>query len=59
MDEDSARRLLNFGDDYRNYIDSLSDGLSSIPDRKEAHKIRRRSKRVKVSTLFRRTNYKV
>ncbi|XP_075226377.1 klarsicht isoform X2 [Lycorma delicatula] len=29
-DPEAARRLLEFGDDYRNYIDSLSDGASSF-----------------------------
>ena len=30
IDEDKARKLLNFGDDYRNFIDSLSESHSSI-----------------------------
>ncbi|XP_033239945.1 uncharacterized protein klar isoform X7 [Drosophila pseudoobscura] len=30
FDSDAARRLLEFGDDYRNFIDSQSDGCSSL-----------------------------
>ena len=30
IDEDRAKNLLNFGDDYRNFIDSLSESYSSI-----------------------------
>merc|ERR1711970_596047 len=30
LDEDKARKLLSFGDDYRNFIDSLSESQSSI-----------------------------
>lgn len=30
IDEDKARMLINFGDDYRNFIDSLSESHSSI-----------------------------
>ena len=26
IDEERARRLLSFGEDYRNYLDSLSEG---------------------------------
>ena len=33
LDEDSAYRLLNFGDDYRNYLDSLSEGPASCSER--------------------------
>lgn len=29
-DQETTRRLLDFGDDYRNYIDSQSDGASSM-----------------------------
>ncbi len=32
LDEDSARRLLSFGDDYRNYLDSLSEGPPSLQE---------------------------
>jgi len=38
VDEDAALRILNFGDDYRNYIDSLSDGLSSCSEKKRPKK---------------------
>ena len=34
LDEDSAYRLLNFGDDYRNFIDSLSEGPNSCSERR-------------------------
>merc|ERR1719234_1100872 len=30
IDEDKERRLLNFGDDYRNFLDSLSESHSSL-----------------------------
>lgn len=30
MDSDAARRLLEFGDDYRNFLDSQSDCCSSL-----------------------------
>ena len=30
IDVDKERQLLNFGDDYRNFIDSLSESHSSI-----------------------------
>lgn len=30
IDEDKARKLLNFGDDYRNFIDSLSESQSGV-----------------------------
>lgn len=42
IDEERAIRLLNFGDDYRNYIDSLSDGFSSV---NEHNRLRLRNKR--------------
>lgn len=29
-DQETTRRLLDFGDDYRNFIDSQSDGASSL-----------------------------
>ena len=29
VDEGAASQLLSFGDDYRNFLDSLSDGFSS------------------------------
>lgn len=32
IDEDSTLKLLNFGDDYRKFIDSLSEGQSSSND---------------------------
>ena len=38
VDEDAALKILNFGDDYRNYIDSLSDGLSSNNEKKKQKK---------------------
>ena len=44
MDEDAALRILNFGDDYRNYIDSLSDGLSSCSEKKRPKKKFRKTK---------------
>ena len=44
MDEDAALRILNFGDDYRNYIDSLSDGLSSCNEKKRPKKKFRKTK---------------
>lgn len=52
VDEDSARRLLSFGDDYRNFIDSLSDGLSSVPEtnskRRELFQTKRKSKKSRI-----------
>lgn len=32
LEEDKARKLLNFGDDYRNFIGSMSESQSSIND---------------------------
>lgn len=29
-DVETTRRLLDFGDDYRNFLDSQSDGASSL-----------------------------
>ena len=50
LDEDRAKRLLNFGDDYRNFIDSLSESHSSMAsmsiDRRQ-----KRSKRMRKKTL--------
>lgn len=50
VDEDAALRILNFGDDYRNYIDSLSDGLSSCDERKRPKKKFRKSKVIYLAT---------
>ena len=57
IDEDKERRLLNFGDDYRNFLDSLSESHSSLgghllDDRRKRSK--RLSKKKLVSVLFRR-----
>ena len=57
IDEDKERRLLNFGDDYRNFLDSLSESHSSLAghlldDRRKRSK--RLSKKKLVSVLFRR-----
>jgi hypothetical protein len=41
-DSEAARRLLEFGDDYRNYLDSQSDGASSLSANQIASPIRRR-----------------
>ena len=50
LDEDRAKRLLNFGDDYRNFIDSLSESQHSMAsmslDRRQ-----KRSKRMRKKTL--------
>ena len=50
IDEDRAKNLLNFGDDYRNFIDSLSESYSSISslslDRRQ-----KRSKRLRKRTV--------
>jgi hypothetical protein len=43
IDEASTIRLLNFGDDYRNFIDSLSDGLSDST----ARRVKRRNRKTK------------
>jgi len=49
LDEDRAKNLLNFGDDYRNYIDSLSESYSSISSLSVDR--RRRSKRMRKKTV--------
>lgn len=49
LDEDRAKNLLNFGDDYRNYIDSLSESYSSISSISVDR--RRRSKRMRKKTV--------
>ena len=49
IDEDRAKNLINFGDDYRNFIDSLSESyssMSSMPVDK-----RKRSKRMRKRTV--------
>ena len=50
IDEDRAKNLLNFGDDYRNFIDSLSESYSSISslslDRRQ-----KKSKRLRKRTV--------
>jgi len=50
LDEDRAKNLLNFGDDYRNYIDSLSESYSSISSISVDR--RRRSKRMRKKTVL-------
>ena len=53
VDEDAALKILNFGDDYRNYIDSLSDGLSSRNEKKRQKKKFRKYKVIdNTSALF-------
>ena len=51
IDEDRAKNLLNFGDDYRNFIDSLSESYSSISslslDRRQ-----KKSKRLRKRTVM-------
>ena len=49
LDEDRAKNLLNFGDDYRNFIDSLSESYSSISSISVDR--RRRSKRMRKKTV--------
>jgi len=49
IDEDRAKNLLNFGDDYRNYIDSLSESYSSISSLSVDR--RRRSKKLRKRTV--------
>lgn len=41
-DSEAARRLLEFGDDYRNYLDSQSDGASSLSANQIPSPVRRR-----------------
>jgi hypothetical protein len=41
-DSEAARRLLEFGDDYRNYLDSQSDGASSLSANRIPSPVRRR-----------------
>jgi len=50
IDEDKERRLLNFGDDYRNFLDSLSESHSSIGGNLMDDK-RKRSKRLSKKKL--------
>jgi len=44
IDEDRTRKFLDFGDDYRNFIDSMSDTYSSISgsDRKRSKRLTKR-----------------
>lgn len=49
-DSEAARRLLEFGDDYRNYLDSQSDCASSLSANQIPSPVRRR--RPTVSCLF-------
>ena len=49
IDEDRAKNLINFGDDYRNYIDSLSESYSSISSLSVEK--RKRSKRMRKKTV--------
>jgi len=49
IDEDRAKNLLNFGDDYRNFIDSLSESYSSISSLSVER--RRRSKKLRKRTV--------
>merc|ERR1719322_1817816 len=51
IDEDRAKRLLNFGDDYRNFIDSLSESYSSISSL-SVDKQRKRSKRMRKKSVL-------
>jgi hypothetical protein len=48
VDEDAALKIINFGDDYRNFIDSLSDGLSSANENKRTSKSRKKCRKSKV-----------
>ena len=57
IDEDRAKRLLNFGDDYRNFIDSLSESYSSISSL-SVDKQRKRSKRMRKKSVLVRFIYK-
>jgi hypothetical protein len=41
-DSEAARQLLEFGDDYRNYLDSQSDGASSLSANHIPSPVRRR-----------------
>jgi len=41
-DSEAARRLLEFGDDYRNYLDSQSDCASSLSANQIHSPVRRR-----------------
>jgi len=49
IDEDRAKKLLSFGDDYRNFIDSLSESYSSISSLSIDR--RKRSKRMRKKTV--------
>lgn len=44
IDEISTYRLLNFGDDYRKFIDSLSDNPNSGDEKRKSKKNRRTRK---------------
>ena len=49
--EEAARRLLEFGDDYRNFLDSQSDCASSLSANHPTSPIRRR--RPTVNNIYR------
>lgn len=46
IDEDRTRKFLDFGDDYRNFIDSVSDSYSSIAgsDKKRGKRLTKKKK---------------
>ena len=50
LDEDRAKRLLNFGDDYRAFIDSLSESQQSLASM-SLERRHKRSKRMRKKTL--------
>merc|ERR1719362_575198 len=50
LDEDRAKRLLNFGDDYRAFIDSLSESQHSMASM-SLERRHKRSKRMRKKTL--------
>ena len=50
LDEDNAKKFLNFGDDYRNFIDSMSESQSSIKDGTIYRRIKRRYRKKEVGS---------
>ena len=55
LDEDNARKLLNFGDDYRNFMGSMSEDQSSInanDTHGQSSKNTRRKSRKKMVCIF-------
>ena len=54
LEEDKARRLLSFGDDYRNFMSSMSGSQTSLNDTltKNSKQCRKKSRKKQQVTLL-------